>query len=341
MSAGRSLLIKIGVAAGAGFAALHFAKKRATSSSELRGKVVLITGSRGLGLALARELGNRGARIALCARNEQELQRACESLLHQHIEAAPFPADVSNPAEIGLLVNRVLNQFGRLDILVNNAGEITVGPFESFTHSDFERAMNLMFWAAVNLTLEVFPHMKRQGGGSIVNITSIGGRVSIPHLLPYSSAKFALVGFSTGLSTELRSQNIRVLTVVPGLMRTGSHLHAMFKGQARHEFAWFGVMGNLPGFSVAAAYASRVIANALQRQRYVCTISLPAKILTACEAMLPETTRSILAGVNRLLLPETSRSKDVHDGSTLNASFGKAFQAVTLLGRRAAESLNQ
>lgn len=307
----------------------------------MHGKIVLITGSRGLGLAIARELGRRGARVALCARNEKELKEACELLGHEQIEAAGFPADISKPSEIAPLVNSVIHRFGCLDILVNNAGEIRVGPFDNFKRDDFEHAMDLMFWAAVNLTFEALPHMKQQGSGDIVNITSVGGRISIPHLLPYSCAKFALVGFSTGLSAELRSQNIHVLTVVPGLMRTGSYLHAQFKGQARNEFAWFGLLGNLPGFSVAADYAARAIANAIEKQRYVCTVSLPAKVLVACEAVIPETTRSLLAAINRFLLPKSDSSTQLRAGSALNPRLGNMFQALTLLGRRAAQRLNQ
>jgi short-subunit dehydrogenase len=336
-----SLLAKAAIFVGASFAAVKLAKKGLGASPSMRGKVALITGSRGLGLAIARELGRRGVRIALCARDEQELRRACASLSLEQIEASPFPADVCNASEIAPLVKSVLGRFGRIDILVNNAGEITVGPFDTFAHTDFKHAMDLMFWAPVNLTFEVLPIMRQQRSGHIVNITSVGGRVSIPHLLPYSCAKFALVGFSTGLSSELRSQHVHVLTVVPGLMRTGSHLHAFFKGKAGDEFAWFGVLGNMPGFSVAADYAASSIVNALGRRRYVCIISLPAKILTACDAVLPETTRSILAAVNRLLLPRTNGSNYAREGSSLNATLGKTFQALTVLGRRAASDLNQ
>jgi short-subunit dehydrogenase len=328
-----------GALAGASWAVAKYAKKPPSARSILRGKIVLITGARGLGLALARELGGRGARIALCARNEHELQRACESLHHEQIEASPFAADISAASEIPPLVNRVVSHLGRIDVLVNNAGEIRVGPYDAFTHADFEHAMNLMFWAAVNLTFEVLPHV-RQRAGQIVNITSVGGRVAVPHLLPYSCAKFALVGFSTGLSAELRPQGVHVLTVVPGLMRTGAHLHARFTGKARDEFAWFGVLGNLPGFSVAATYAARSIAKAMEKRRYVRTISMPAKILIACEALAPETTRSMLAGVNRLL-PNAHESHGMREGDALNSTFGKLFQTVTVLGRQAAHNLNQ
>src|SRR5205807_8500998 len=124
--------------------------------------------------------------------------------------------------------------------------------------------------APANLIFAVLPHMRRQHTGHIVNITSVGGRVSIPHLLPYASAKFAFVAFSNGLGAESEAHGTHVLTVVPGLMRTGSYLNAEFKGLAEKEFAWFALMGNLPGFSVAADYAARAVVKALQRKRRTC-----------------------------------------------------------------------
>lgn len=336
-----SFLAKAGLSAGVVFAAAKLSSRSARNRLDLRGKIVLITGSRGLGLAIARELGRDGVRIALCARDSTELNDACEILGREHIEAAAFPADISDPSQIGPLVSKVVDRFGQIDILINNAGEIRVGPFQSFSHSDYEHAMNLMFWAAVNLTFAVLPEMRQRGTGHIVNITSVGGRVSVPHLLPYSCAKFALVGFSTGLGTELRPEGVHVLTVIPGLMRTGSYLKAQFKGQADREFAWFGLLGNLPGFSVAAEYAARSIRKALQNQRRVCVISLPAKVMIALDAVMPETTRRILETVNHFLLPGSNGSQDLRPGSTLNVRSGKIYQALTVLGRRAASDLNE
>ena len=321
---------------------LFSATPKGTGKAEpARNKVVLITGgSRGLGLALAQELGSLGYRLALCARDTAELEEACRRLAEMNIEAVPITCDVTKQHEISSLLERVLERFGRIDILVNNAGIIKVGPLENFEHADFEHAMDLMFWAPVNLTLAVLPHMKKQGSGEIVNITSIGGRVSVPHLLPYSCAKFALTGFSTGLSVEVKSDHIHVLTVIPGLMRTGSYLNAEFTGEAGREFAWFGLLGNLPGFSVSAEYAAKCIRLALERKRYTCTISLPAKLLVASEALMPEVTRSALQFINSTFLPAGKENQSAK-GKQLNPSFGKLFQAVTSLGKAAALRYNE
>ncbi len=326
---------------GAIFAARKLIGSISGPGFNLRGKTVLLTGgSRGFGLAMARDFGAHGARLALCARDGAELERACALLTKKGIEARPFTADLTQADQIGSLVERVIGQFGSIDVLVNNAGRIAVGSFDSLTHEDYEAAMNLMFWAPVNLTYAVLPHMRSRGTGRLVNITSIGGRVSIPHLLPYSCAKFALVGFSTGLGAELKRNGIHVLTVVPGLMRTGSYLNAEFKGAAKEEFAWFGLLGNLPGFSVAADYAAESVRVALETGDEVCTISLPAKVLAALEGLAPEVNRAILALTDRFALP-VSNKKDARSGRALNPSLGALFQGLTELGKLAAIRLNE
>ena len=107
--------------------------------------------------------------------------------------------------------------------MVNNAGMIQVGPLATTTKEDFVTALDVMFWGTLYPTLAVLPQMRARGRGHIVNITSIGDLVSVPHLLPYTCAKFAAVGLSEGLRAELGPVGIRVTTVVPGLMRTGSY----------------------------------------------------------------------------------------------------------------------
>ncbi len=331
-----------GLSAAALFAASKIAGRVNRPAVAFSGKVVLITGgSRGLGLALAEELGQQGCRLALCARDGEELDHAIAALRSRGFDAAAFPCDITKEEELDQLVSKVIAHFGTIDILVNDAGIIKVSPFEDLHHNDFEEAMNLMFWAPVNLTLKVLSHFEKQGGGCIVNIASVGGRVAIPHLLPYCCAKFALVGFSTGLSAELDSRRIHVLTVTPGLMRTGSYLHAEFKGNREKEFSWFSLLGNIPGATVSASEAARSIREALQRREQVRTISLPAKLLIHSEALLPEATRAVMRMANKYLLPVAAGRKDSSSGKNLNARFGPLFQALTSLGRTAARSFNE
>jgi NAD(P)-dependent dehydrogenase (short-subunit alcohol dehydrogenase family) len=309
---------------------------------DLRGKVVLITGgSRGLGLAMAREFGKAGCRIAICARDRHELDEAERRLHRVGREVATFVCDVTQRADIAGMIRDVMERFGRIDILVNNAGEMRVAPVESLERADFESAMATMFWGPVDLTLEVLPHMRRQRGGHIVNVTSVGGRVAVPRLIPYCCAKFAFVAFSDGLAAELDRERIRVLTVVPGLMRTGSYLKAQFKGDAAHEFTWFGLAANLPGFSAPAHYAARKIRRAVEAGRMTLTITWPAKLLVRMEAMFPEVTRHLMAGVNEYVLPHPEGTKTLIAGKVLNESFKGIFRLFTTLGRSAATELNQ
>ena len=143
-------------------------------------------------------------------------------------------------------VEEILKLRGRIDVLVNNAGIIQVAPFENLNMQDFSSSMDVHAWGPLYMVQAVTPHMKRQGEGRIVNISSIGGLVAVPHLLAYTMGKFALTGLSDGLRAELAKDGIRVTTVAPGLMRTGSHVNAFFKGQHRKEFAWFSISGTNP-----------------------------------------------------------------------------------------------
>lgn len=316
------------------------AKNSRRARLDFRDAVVLITGgSRGLGLTMAKDFGSRGARLALCARDTAELEEARNMLEKEGITANVFVCDITKKSEIDSLVEQVVAHFGRIDVLVNNAGLIKVTPLENLEVSDFDDAMNLMFWAPFHLTMAVLPHMRKLGSGNIINIASIGGRVSVPHLLPYCCAKFALVGFSNGLAAELQRHNINVLTVCPGLMRTGSYLHAEFKGKVENEFGWFSLLGNLPGFSVAAEYAARQIREAAEARQHNCTISLPAKILVGAEALMPELTYAVM-GVVSSILPGPGTDSSV-PGESINSKFGGAFQALTALGRQAARRWNQ
>jgi len=227
---------------------------RQPQQSDLRGQVVFITGgSRGLGLLMAREFAREGCRIAICARDVQELEGATRDIEQIVPSVLALPCDVADQSQVSLTLEKIIRHFGQIDVLVNNAGIIAVGPVETMTRQDFEHAMNVMFWGTVFTTLAVLPEMIRRQSGRIVNITSIGGKVSVPHLIPYSCAKFAVVAFSEGLRAELAKDHIPVTTIVPGLMRTGSHVNAFFKGQQNAEFTWF----SLGGYLSDSGYRSR------------------------------------------------------------------------------------
>ena len=247
---------------------------------------------------MAREFAREGARVAICARDEAELQRAQTDLGG---EVMTIPCDVTNKQSVALMIDRVNSRFGGVDVLVNNAGVIQVGPIEVMTPADFEEAMKIHFWGPLNTILAVLPAMRARKSGRIVNISSIGGKVSVPHLVPYSASKFALVGLSKGLRTELMKDGIKVTTVCPGLMRTGSPRNADFKGKHQLEYAWFSISDALPLLTVSAENAARQIVRACKRGEAELVISVPAKVAVLFESLFPEVMSQILAAVNQFL----------------------------------------
>ena len=296
----RNDLIKLGAVAGG--AVLLKSAIAYLREYDLKDKTVLITGgSRGLGLVMAREFARHGARLALCARDVEELEHARLDLERFGAEVMVVRCDVRNKQEVNDMVAAVNTRFGNVDVLVNNAGVIQVGPLEVMTQEDFEQAMQAHFWAPLNTIMAVLPSMRQRKAGRIVNITSIGGKVAVPHLVPYSASKFALVGLSKGLRAELMKDGISVTTICPGLMRTGSPRNAEFKGQHRFEYAWFSISDALPLLTVSAENAARQIVRACKRGQAELVISIPAKIAVLFESLFPEAMYQILGLVNQVL----------------------------------------
>jgi NAD(P)-dependent dehydrogenase (short-subunit alcohol dehydrogenase family) len=290
---GRALLV-----GAAGLAVARFVR-RAREHRRLRGQVALVTGaSRGLGYLLAEELARAGCRLVICARGPEELARAREAL-GRRTQVLAVTCDLSRRAEVDALVTQAVSHFGRIDLLVNNAGIIQVGSIEQTTLEDFQRVMATDFWGAVHATLAVLPHMRRQRSGRIVNITSIGGKVAVPRLLPYDCAKFASIGFSEGLRAELARDGISVTTVIPGLMRTGSERFAQAKtpGDAR----WFSVAARMPGLTVAPRRAARKIMAAVRDRRGQIVVGVQAKVLRLIHDFFPSATTRMLDLGHRLL----------------------------------------
>jgi NAD(P)-dependent dehydrogenase (short-subunit alcohol dehydrogenase family) len=325
-------------AAGLGVAALASTVWRNRRGSyELTGRTVLITGgSRGLGLVLARLAVAEGARVAICARDEQELERARQDLLTYGAaekDVLALASDITDAAEVRALVTEVESRFGGIDVLINNAGIILGGPLENMDARDFEDSMNTHFWAPFHAMQAVLPGMRRRGEGRIVNISSLGGKVAIPHLTAYSASKFALVGLSEGFRAELSQYGIYVTTVCPGLLRTGSPGHAEIKGQHKKEYAWFSIADAMPGFTMNAEQAARRIWNASRRGDGELILTLPAKLLAAFHGVLPGITVDVLAWVNRAL-PATGESAAANERR-------KGYESETPLSRSFLTKLNQ
>jgi NAD(P)-dependent dehydrogenase (short-subunit alcohol dehydrogenase family) len=292
-------------------------------------KSVLITGgSRGLGFVIARFLSAEGARVALLARDANELARARDEINQAGGEAITIVCDLLDRAQAESAVEKVVNRFGTVDVLINNAGIIEIGPLAHMQREDFERSMNLHFWAPFNLMRKVVPHMRRAGGGRIVNISSIGGKIAVPHMAAYSAGKFALVGLSDSMRAELALDNIYVTTVTPGLMRTGSHVHAKFKGDHPAEYAWFSLAATLPVGSMSDEQAAAKIIAACRFGQPALIMPLPARIGIAGNAVFPNLTGYAMKLVNRFLpRPTNSSGNQMRSGFELGRTKDESWLA--------------
>lgn len=312
--------------------------------ADLTGQAALVTGgSRGLGLAISRELAAQGCRLAICARDATELETARAGLERSGAEVLAIPCDVSDRTQVVAMVETVAHHYGQIDILINNAGIVVVAPIANLTHADFERVLGANFWGTLNPTLAVLPGMRARGAGRIVTITSIGGKLAMPHLLPYDCAKFAAVGFSTGLRAELAGSGITVTTVVPGLMRTGSHLHVEFGGNQEAEYRWFALGASAPyPVAMSAERAARLIVRAARRGEAECTFPFTATLAARISGLLPGTTAEVLALVDRLLPKPSPQATGTQSGFTVAAEVDSPLlEGAIILGRRAAEEYNQ
>jgi NAD(P)-dependent dehydrogenase (short-subunit alcohol dehydrogenase family) len=293
-----SSLATLGVLAGAWAAGRVLRARRAV---DFRGRHVLISGgSRGLGLALARRFAAEGASLTLLARTEEDLERARAELSRQ-TDVLALPCDVRDCAAVEAAVGRAAGRHGRVDALLHVAGVIKFGPLAHHTEADFQESLGVHFWGAYHLTEAALPYLPRDGSGRIVYVSSFGGRVAAPHMAAYAAGKFALTGYADAMRTELARENIRVTTVTPGLMRTGSHVNATFKGQHRKEYALFSILDANPLLSASVESAARQILDACRHGDPALTITLRAQLLAALDGVAPGLVGEVMKRANQLL----------------------------------------
>jgi len=280
-------LLKLALAAGSTATAI-FAAVRQLRKIDLNKQVILIMGgSRGLALEVARIVAREGAIVALAARDADELASAKAILDLSQDNIFTSVCDVTDEAQVERTVEEVQERFGDVDVLINMAGLIEAGAMEVQLDQDYKDSMNTHFWGPLYAINAVLPSMRERKRGRIVNIASIAGLVSVPHLLPYSTSKHTLVGYSEGLRTELVKDNIYVTTVCPGLMRTGSARNADMKGHNKIEYALFSLLDALPFTSIDAAQAAKEIVEAMKFGDSRLIISIQAKALHMAHALCP------------------------------------------------------
>jgi NAD(P)-dependent dehydrogenase (short-subunit alcohol dehydrogenase family) len=323
------------LAKGAGAFVLKGVLKRDT----LDRKVVVITGgSRGLGLALARRCLERGAKVALLARDADTLERAA-GLLGAGDRLVTLPCDVSDAGDVRAAVALVEDRLGPVGVLMHVAGMIQVGPFETMRDEDYRSELETHLFGAMHAVDAVLPGMRARKRGRIVLVSSIGGKIAVPHLLPYSVSKFALSGYGEGLHAELARHGIWVTTVTPGLMRTGSPRNADFKGRAEREYAWFTVSDSLPFVTLSAPAAAKRIVRACERGEAELVLVPFGRTLLALRALAPNLFARLTSGVNRLLPNAAGPDPQARKGRDSESAWTRS--PLTVLTRRAEPAHNQ
>jgi NAD(P)-dependent dehydrogenase (short-subunit alcohol dehydrogenase family) len=315
--------------------------RRQSRRMNFHNRVVVITGgSRGLGLEMARQFAAEGARLVLLARNEPELEMAYQELSQIGAKVMTIPCDVGIREQAEAAVDQVIERFGRLDVLINNAGITQVGPVDHMKVEDFEDAMNVHFWGPLYTMLKAIPVMRRQGGGRIVNVSSIGGKVSVPHLAPYGVSKYALVGLSDAYRAELARDDIAVTTVIPGLMRTGSYYHGNFKGKNEEEFTWFSWMAATPITAMHSSRAARQILNAVRFGVPQVTLTVQARLVEILNHVAPNLSAKVWETFARMLPePTGDLGNELHTGFESRSKRSPSW--VTQMADKAAERNNE
>ncbi len=197
-------------------------RMRAAKGGSLRGRVAIITGAnRGIGAAIAESLAGEGCRLALAARNEELLSQVAERLrMRYSTEILTIPADVSEERQARAIVETTAAHFGAVDILVNNAGMGIYGAVDELKLDDLRHVFEVNFFGALAALQSAVQVMRRQGGGTIVNVSSIVGKFPQPLGGGYTATKFALQGASGAARAELKRDNIDLILVCPGLTET-------------------------------------------------------------------------------------------------------------------------
>ena len=265
--------------------------------TDWRGAVGIVTGaSSGIGAQLARDLAARGVRVALLARRVDRLEALAGEIGRGGGDAVAIGCDVADRAEVDGAVARVLERHGRIDLLVNNAGYGRHVLFKDHDLADVERMMRTNYLGTVYGIRAVLPAMRARGRGWIVNIASVAGRLGQPDEVAYSATKFAVTGFSEGLSYELAPLGIHVMVVYPALVRTEMftpEVLARMPSQVQRTFI------DPPEFS-------RAVLRALERGKYEVTVPRYVAIAYAIRTLLPRVHRRMTARIRLPVLPDLS-----------------------------------
>lgn len=193
---------------------------------------VLVTGaSEGIGKATALLFAHKGYDLILAARRAEPLETVVQEVEQLGCSALAIPADVKEPEQVKALVQKALDRYGSVDVLINNAGIYVSGPVEEFSLEDWHQTVDTNFWGYVHTIQALLPHFLARGSGTIVNLSSIGGKVALPYVTPYCASKFAVTGLTKSLHAELSPRGIQVCGIYPNLIKSNFTERAIFRGQ--------------------------------------------------------------------------------------------------------------
>ncbi|RYX83769.1 SDR family oxidoreductase [bacterium] len=283
---------------------------RANAAVDFRSRTILISGgSRGLGLNIARQFAKEGANLVLLARDEDELKNAKRELEGMGVQVLTIEGDVTLKSDCEKAVKATVERFGSLDGLVNNAGIIQIGPLEHMSDEDFKSAIDLHIYGPLYLSRAALPYLKRGRIGRIANIASFGGQVAVPHMAPYAASKFGLVGLSDALRHEVAKDGVLVTTVCPGIIRTGSHVQAKFKGHQKSEYKMF-KLGAISPLAVDPTVASKLIVDAMRYGDPYLTFPAVIGWASLLYRVFPNLAALVLGILVRFMPPPTDESGD-------------------------------
>jgi NAD(P)-dependent dehydrogenase (short-subunit alcohol dehydrogenase family) len=226
------------------------------NNGKLTGKVALVTGgTSGIGKTTAIEFARAGAKVVLTGRREKEGAQVVAEIQKFGGEAAFVRADVAKGADVKAVVDFTVNKFGRLDVAFNNAGVEWKGPLDHATEAEYRRIFDINVWGVLNSMRHEIPVMLKNGGGAIVNTSSVAGHVGLAEVSIYMASKHAVEGLTKSLALEFAKQNIRVNAVAPGVIATDMlDRFAGKKGGIRDSLASITPVGRIgTGEEIAAA----------------------------------------------------------------------------------------
>jgi NAD(P)-dependent dehydrogenase (short-subunit alcohol dehydrogenase family) len=319
--------------------------------------VALVLGaSRGLGLLVCEQLLERGYTVHGGARDAAELEGAAR-ILTASVQPSdgetprfvPHVCDVRDADAVAGLVEEVVGAEGRLDVAIHVAGVIQVGHADAMTLGHYHDAVDTMLWGPVHLALAVLPVMRAAGRGRIGIVSSVGGLVAVPRLVPYSVAKFGAVALAEGLYAELAGTGVTVTAVTPGLMRTGGHVHARFVDDPPADYAWFAPAASLPLLSISAPRAAHRIVEGVIAGRPTVELTPLTMLARRVHGVAPALTIRTLGIVGRLLPGPSTRAADpvsagrpAVEGATAREALGsRLVDVLSVLGDRAARRHNE